>query len=410
MLAEAFGWFILNALSIIIMAFYAMQELAVISFNKIRLQYYTNKGMKQAQWLNYLLQKPIRLFATTLICVNTTLFIGSECARQTFIALNLNPDLAVFPQVILVLLFGELTPMSAARRHAEHVALLGAPLLYFSAKVLTPVIWAIQAISGIIDYFLGPKTADKHGLLNQDDLQKILDEQDEEVIEGKTEEVGTIAKNIFGLRNKDAEQIMDPIEEIPLFPANGTVEQLRSFLLKKQGVSYLPIYHKDATHIVGIVNPRNYIRVADTKRVREHAEAPWFITKKTKVMQILKEFRRNNKNVAIVLDEQGLAVGMITLETLTEELFGKIAEGGQETISPFVIIDRTLPGEMRIADFNAQFDVILTREELTLAELMENRLGHHPEIGESIYIAPFELTVKETSFTEIKLISVKTKR
>ncbi len=118
---------ILNFLSIIMLAFYSMTEMACVSFNKVRLQYYVSKGMKRAIWLNALLQHPSRLFGTTLIGVNIAMFFGSEFSRQFYSSIGLNPDWSPLTQVILVVIFGELAPMFAARRYPEHVSILGIP-------------------------------------------------------------------------------------------------------------------------------------------------------------------------------------------------------------------------------------------------------------------------------------------
>ena len=101
-----------------------MIEMACVSFNKVRLEYYVSKGKKRALWLSFLLHHPAYLFGTTLIGVNVALIIGSECARRFYAALGLNPDLAALTQILLVLIFAEISPMFAGRRYAEHVASL----------------------------------------------------------------------------------------------------------------------------------------------------------------------------------------------------------------------------------------------------------------------------------------------
>ena len=410
-LSTALWWFFLNVLSMIMLAFFSMEEMACVSLNKIRLHYYVSEGMKRAVWLNYLLHDPARLFGTTLFCVNLAMMMGSEFARQSYEALGLSPDLAPITQVLLVVIFAELAPMFAARRYAEHVAMLGAPILYFTAKVITPLLWTIGWISKLINTVLGGRQAETHVVLNREDLQRILSEQEEEDSEG--DDFNTLTWNIFSLRNKDASQVMQPIQDTAVLPSNATVGQLRT-LLQKTEVDYVPLFQRSVTHIVGIVIPRDLLRESDSRKVRDQATSPWFITMHTKVHQILKEFRHNKKSVAIVINQQGAAVGVITLSDLLEEIFGEFRKGtGPETtalISIPRIIDRTFPGDMLVRDFNKQFDVVLDKnEDQTLAELMTEHLGHHPGDDEAIYIPPFELTVVETSLMEIKKIAIKTR-
>src|SRR5262249_8282889 len=147
--------------------------------------------------------------------------------------------------------------------------------------------------------------------------------------------------------------------------------------------------HNSTANIVGIVVPRDLIRSQDNRRVRDYAKSAWFITKNTKAVQILKQFRNNRQKVAIVLDEKGLAVGILTLDDILEEVFGKSKITREKGVKgkKVLLIERTFPGDMKIADFNAQFSTNLDSHGAeTLAELLIQTLGHHPEKGDSIYI------------------------
>lgn len=406
----ALWWTFLNLLFTALLGFYSMQEMACVSFNRIRLHYYVSKGIQRAVWLNDLLQSPSRLFGTTLLCVNFAMFAGSECARETYIALGLSPDFAPISQVILVVIFAELAPMFAARHYAERVAMFGAPILHATSILLSPILWSIRKISQVADMITGNQNLSTHVVLNQDDLQRILEEQEESGASDSTgEDVNTISRNIFSLRSKDALQVMQRIETVPSLPSNATVAQAQQ-LFQQAELAYLPIHHRNLTHIVGIIHPRDLIRIPKTRRIREYARAPWFITQHTKVIQILKEFRRNQNSIAIVLNELGLAVGLITLKDVTEEIFGEMPSPQRPMKTSSFIIDRTFPGEMTVADFNTQFEVRLDAEgSITLAQLMTKMLGHYPEVGDSVYISPLELMVKETSLMEIKKIAITTR-
>jgi putative hemolysin len=408
---QALIWLLCNLFSIVVLAFYSMAEMAWVSFNKVRLQYYVSKGVKRALWLNYLLQNPSRLFGTTLIAVNIALIVGSECSREFHSALGINPDLSPLTQVIVVVIFGELAPMFAARHYAEHVAMLTVPFVYLSAKLMKPLLWGVGLISKLCNFLVGGRESLPNIYLTQEELQKILEEQEEDQFQDKdSEEFNAIAANIFNLRTKDAKQVMEPLSTIPALPSNATIAQV-NLLLAKTKLEYIPIYHRDITNIIGIAIPRDLIRAPDTRRVRDYARPPWFVTENTNIKQILKQFRHNNQSVAVILNQQGKAIGMIHLDDVLEEIFGKsTSQRVQSKLKKLMIIERTFPGEMKVADFNAQFGVILDPDDtLTLSQLLTRELGHHPEKGESIYLSPFELTVKETSLLEVKSISILTK-
>lgn len=409
---SAIFWLALNLLTLVILSFFSMMEMACVSFNKVRLQYYVSKGIKQAIWLNYLLHNPSRLFGTTLIVVNVTMFTGSECAREFHEAIGLSPDLAPLSQVIIVVIFGELAPMFAARRYAEHVALLGVPIIFFTAKLMTPFLWLLGVISKITNLLFGGKESATQIFLNREELLKILESKDEEVsTTSSVEAFDTVATNILNLHKKDAKDVMIPLRDIPLIPASATVLQARH-VLGTSAYNYLPMFHNDQANIIGIASPRNLLKVHDAKKARDYIRPPWFITQFTKVSQILRQFQHNNQSVAVVLDQMGLAVGIINLDDIVEEIFGEAKVKSPQDVKThrLMIAERTFPGSLLVSEFNQMYDVSLDpRGELTLAKLVQEHLGHLPEVGESIYIAPFEITIKETSLMDIKTVSIRTK-
>ncbi|MGZ3633528.1 MAG: hemolysin family protein [Parachlamydiaceae bacterium] len=410
----ALTWLALNLASIVVLGFYSMMEMACVSFNRVRLHYYVSKGDKRAILLNELLHHPSKLFGTTLIMVNVALVFGSEFAREFHIAIGLSPDLAPLSQVFIVVIFGELAPMFAARSYSEHLATIGIPLLYASSKVLAPFLWVLDHLTTFFSRMVSNKQMSTAIYLTQEELQKILEEQEEDqAYASDREQFNEITSNIFSLRHKEVGQVMTPINRIPVISSTSTIDQARSFFKEKK-VNYLPIYHDKPTNIVGIAFPRDLIRAADTRTIREFGRMPWFVTQNAKLTHLLKQFRHNNQEVAVILDPQGYAVGLITLDDVIEEIFGKATQpkNSKKKIKKTkkFVIDRTFPGSFTVSEFYEQFGVMLDEEgQLTFAELIEKHLGYRPESGESIYLDPFELIVKETSLHHIKTISIKTK-
>lgn len=390
---------------LMVQGFFAMAEMACVSFNKVRLQYYVSKNQRRAKWLSDLLQHPGRLFGTALICINTALIVGSEAARRFYDALHLNPDWAPLSQVFIVLIFAEIAPLFAGRRYAEHAAMISVPILYGLSYVLRPLIWLLDGICRIFHQLLG--NAEKGGLyLSREEIQKILEEKDEE-------EFNTIASHIFALRNMTAKELMQPLTSIQLIPSICSVSEMRSLLNSKYS-PFVPIYHKKTENIIAIAYPRDLLRLPENKKVRDYAKAPWFITEKDSIMAILRQFRRNNQTVAVVLNEAGLARGILTLDEIIDEIFGLSDTWMSfEEMSPrahHVVVDRTFSGDTLIEEFNSTFKVHLDSHGAeTLEELVEQLLGHTPALGETVRIDQFELTVEEASILGgAKMIGVRT--
>lgn len=404
-MSAALAWFIFNLITIAFLAFYSMMEMACVSFNKVKLQYYVSKRNRRALFLQNLLLNPAKLFGTTLIGVNLAMVVGSECAREFYRSIGLSPDLAPLTQVMIVVIFGELAPMFAARSHAEHVGMLGSPLLYASAKLMTPLLWCVKGLTKICQYVIGGREENANIFLSQDELQKIIEGQEEP--EGEGDDLNVIAANIFTVRKKTARQIMTPLNAVAMLPSNAIISQMHNLLLKHD-VDFVPIYHQQRSNIVGVALPRDLIRPPESKRVREYARQPWFVTQSTPVPQILRQFRRNNQSVAVILDEKGQAEGIVDLDSVLEEIFGKLSI--TKLPVPHKVIERTFPADKTVGEFNEQFGVVLDeRTDLELGELMLEELHHKPEIGDRITHGAFELIIKDASLLEIKSITIKSK-
>jgi len=407
---SAFFWFILTFVCIAFEGFYSMLEMACVSFNKVHLQYYVSKGNKRALWLNHLLQNPSRLFGTTLLGVNLALQIGSECSRQFYNAIGLSPDLAPITQVLLVLIFAELAPIFAARRYSEHVVMLGIPIVYLSSKIMAPVIFGIDILVKLLNKFSGSKE-NATSILTREELQKAVEAPDDKgQITHKSDEFNTIVTNIFSLRDKDVQQVMVPLNTVQMLPSNCSVSHMRK-VLNRGYYRYLPIYHHNRHNVIGIAYPRELINTPDNHSLRNYIRPSWFITKHANIYTILQEFRTHKHNIAIVLNKNGHAIGIITLQDILDEIFGEM-EASQSPLpiaSPSRILERTFPSNTKIDTFNKEFDAhIETNDEETLAQLMKKNLGHNPEKGEYIRIDRFEFTVKKVSIFGVHTISAKT--
>jgi len=409
----ALWWLFLNLISVIIQGFFSMVEMAIVSINRVRLHFIASQGDRRAKWISDLLSKPSQLFGTTLIGLNVAMFISSECSREFHRAIGLDPNWSPVSQVLIVVTFGELAPMFAARHYPEHVALGGVRIVYLASKIMAPLIWILTVISNGVSRIIGEKKGDPNRFLSQEELQKIFEEHEEETPkEGEVEEINLISTNLFRLHGMKVTDVMIPIKHIPMLPSNATISQLYR-LLRKSPLDYVPIYHRNHDNIIGIIRPRDVLRIPDTKRLRDYAKPPWFLTRTLHLHDVLKQFRRNKQNVAVVLDIHGSACGFVSLESILQEIFGSEELNSQERFNDhdrLILKDRTFPGSFLVEEFNKEFDVQLDEDgKISLSELIKKNLSHPPEAGDTIILGNFEIVVKEASFLDVKKVSISTK-
>jgi putative hemolysin len=401
-------WVLLTFVCIGVQSFFSMLEMAVVSFNKVRLGYWVDKGMRRARWIYSLLQHPSRLFGTTLLGLNAALQVGSQCSREVYAALSLPPDLAWITQIILVMIFAELAPLFAARRYAERVAMLGVPLLYAISILVRPLIWLIGLITTSVNWMVGGPRGPVLTALSREELQHMVEGRD---IDGGETPFNLLLSNIFSFRQKVAREVMTPLQGLHMLPNDATISAVAD-LLRQFDVPCVPLYFRSRRNVVGITFAKDLVTVAGEKEVREYARPPWFITQATPVGQILQQFRYNNQSVAVVLDHDGQTVGLLTLDDVLDELFGEMPAGfrpkPRRATRRRELIDKTLPGSMKIVDFNRDYGAQLDGGGFeTLAHLLTHQLGHPPEPGESVVVGRYELTVVEASLMGARTVAVR---
>lgn len=410
------GYLVLTLACLVVQGLFSMLEMACVSFNKVRLLYFVSRRQWRARALNFLLHRPAMLFGAILIVINFALLLGSEASRRFYESIHVSPDWTLFSQVLLVLVFAEMAPLLAGRRYAESAVMLGIPFVFVFAMLLLPITWLLDALCRGVGFLMGsPKGAGPY--LSREELQKAIEEREEGTTVPALEkhDLNSTLAYIFSLRNKRAKEVMAPLSSMPMAVISSTIGELRQ-LLQERYIPFVPLFHQDRRQIVAIAYPRDLLRLSPSQRARDYARPPWFITEELSIMGLLEQFRKNNQSVAVVLNREGLAVGLLTLDEIIDEIFERPGDlgdsGGTHLASPFasrVVLDRTLSAQMPLSEFNRQFHVHLTYGDAqTLEEVMTLALDHSPKEGESVRIDQFELTVEEASLFGIKSISVHT--
>jgi putative hemolysin len=394
-------FFLSTFLAVFIQAIFALFEMGSVSFNKVRLQYYVSIGKKRALWLNFLLKRPARLFGTTLIGINTALQIGSECSRRFYESIHLNPDWAPLTQVLIVVVFGELAPLFAARRHPEQVAMFLAPFMMVMARIFTPLIWTFGLISNGIHYLMGRKK-EVPLFLSREEVKLAFEDAEE-----KTSELTKVVGHIFQLKNQIAKELMTPLSRIQMVSSVAHLSQARHHL-SVHYESFVPIYHKSPSNVVAMAHLSDLLKCDPHTPIIKYARSPWFVTENSSILDILDQFRRNNQIVAVILDKSGQTSGLLTLDQILSQIFGKEeVKEKQETI-PSLHIERTLLGEMKVKEFNQQFQAdIVCLDGDTLSDWILTQLDHAPAKGETFRFESFVFTILEPSLRGIKLLSVR---
>ena len=193
---------------------------------------------------------------------------------------------------------------------------------------------------------------------------------------------------------------MEPLDRIPMASSEATIQEIE-LSLKSQYVPYMPLYYKKPQNIVGILYTRDLLTLAPDALIRDVAKSPWFITERNSLFQILKQFQWNNQHIAVVLDRNGHATGILTLDALVEELFAI----DPIEVSQTVIVNRSFSADTEVSVINQTLRLSLP-EGGTLEDLMTRLLGHAPSKLERIRVKQVELTLESSPLLADKTIRI----
>lgn len=373
---------------LLVEGYFCMIEMGSISYNRIRLQYAISRGDVRSKWLYHLLQKPSRLFGTTIVGVNTALQFGSESARRLYASLGWDPDLALLTQVVIVILFAEFIPMFAGRFYSGSVVQFGIGPLYLISKICAPWVFLVEKLCAFVDFLFGSKGV-ANPYLSREELQKAFELWGE----GTSSEVSRISKAIFELEKRQSKEIIRPLGSMVTLNEKARVKDLKNLLLN-EFYSFIPLIDSQNQVLLGIVYPRDVLRLSDNALLKPVCHMPYFVPQNVTIYQLLDLLRRSSQRVAVVLGEKGSVMGFVTLDDLLLSIAQFDREGSLAHRSVYVC--RSFPKHYTIERVNALCGTDLPQDlARTLEELLIVKLGHYPARGEGVRVEGWDLVLHE---------------
>jgi putative hemolysin len=399
---ESIFWLLSAFFGTCVMSFYSMQEMALISFNRLRLEHSVRAGSVRASWIKSLLDKPTSLFGTTLIGVNIALVISSECIRRLFLSLDLNPNLSVFFSAPYMIIFGELVPMFAARVYPEHMARLGIPLLYASSKVLAPLATFFDFLFKQVQRLFSTKQLPhEHTLLQRDELQNLIEERAVEYFDTSTGQLESTVSKMFQLKDKEIASIMTPIEQYLQLQSTFLCSGAKTRLLEQRKEVAMIINRQKK--ILGIVRAWDLLIAPNNASLGSIISPSTYIGEKTTIIESLFRMKKDHTEGAFLIGEGGAVTGYVSLDDI-------VMEAACEAYSKSLLhVEITLPASTKLADFSVMYRITLPKTEAkTFRALVDELLGAKPSINDSVRFGSIEIITKETSLRGAKTVLIKT--
>lgn len=378
---------------LILSGFFSSAETALTCANKVRIRSLADEGNKRALRVQIILESYSKVLSTILIGNNIVNIGASSLATTLTIRLFGNRFVGICTGILtfLVLIFGEIVPKTWAGSHADRIALAYSGIIHILMTLLTPLIWIVDNIAqGIIRLFhLGAKPGE--GNITQEELRTYVDVSHEEgVIESGERK---FIHNVFDFSDSTAAEIMIPRINMTSLSSDSTYEEIFT-QFKKTMYTRIPVYEDDnPDNIIGFVHMKDFILTKDSPRfkVNKILRNVYYTYERKKTSDLFVELREKATNIAIVLDEYGSAVGMITMEDLLEEIVGEIRDeydaDEAELIKKIDTHRYLIEGSMKVDDVNEALNLSLESEDYdSIGGIMIDRLDRLPKNNETVVL------------------------
>ena len=390
-------------------AFFCSAETAFISVQKVRLQNLIEKGSYRAKIVAKILEKPEQFLATVLLGIN--IFETLAATMGTVIAItlwgeNLGALLATIIIALLTLVLAEYIPKSLAARYGESITLFYAPGIVLISTIFSPVVFLLNKIG--INLSRMPDGAKAKPTVSEEELHTMITVGHREGTVAKDE--AEMLHNVFEFGDRPVSEVMIERAEVQFIESGTTLEQFLK-LYEENPISQFPVFRENRDNVIGILYIKDVLIAQAkgpvlSKSIVDDLVRPAFFTPEYKpVNKLFSEMRDNNQRLAIVVDEFGGTVGVVSTRKLIEVIVGPIGDDMAGTEKDFEVInDYTfqIDGSMRVEEANDQMKLGLPEGNYkTVAGFILHLLQRIPRQGENLRYRDLKMVITRMEGTKI---------
>lgn len=368
------------------------------------------KGNKRAALVNRLNENYDRLLSTILIGNNIVNLAAASIGTILFVRLygDIGATVSTAVMTVLVLIFGEITPKNVAKDCPEKFAMFSAPIIRVLIWIFTPLNFLFGLWKKLVSKVLRLESDSK---MSQEELLMLVDE----VREGGTidSEEGDLLKNAIEFNDMRAEDILTHRVDLEAVDIESTKEEIAEVFTQSK-FARLPVYEDSIDNIIGILNMKDFYDGTGitAKSIRDIMTKPLFVLKSEKIDELLKLLQETKSQMAVILDEYGGTLGIVTLEDILEELVGEIWDEHDEVTEEYIPIGENrwrVDCSVNLDDFCDFFGIETDSTTISLGGWVMEQLGKVPEAGDSFEFECLSVSVVETDGQRVTFIDVEKK-
>ncbi len=395
-------------LCIILSAFFSATETAFSSINKIKLLSLAENGNKKAAAVYGIVEKYDKFLTTVLVGNNIVNILLASLATILFVnevSAEYGATISTVVTTVVVLIFGEITPKSIAKRNPENFSMAVLPFVKLLMIILTPICFLFSLWTMI---FTKVTKTEEDDSITDDELLTIVKEAENEG--GLDKHESELIQNAIVFDDRQALDILTPRVDVIAVSAGATEEEITK-VFSESGYSRLPVYEGSLDNIVGIVHQKDFHEGIDEgKSFGEMFQKPVFVTPTLKISSLLRELQKEKAHIAIVVDEYGGTAGIVTMEDILEELVGEIWDEHDEIVEEVTEVSDNIYLLQGTVILDEMCDLCKIKcedsEADTVSGWIMEQLGHIPVEGETFEYENLKIEITEVvarRITEVKI-------
>ena len=394
-------------------AFFSSTETAYSAASKIRLKSYADNGNKKAKKAYKISENYDKALSTILVGNNIVNIAASSLATLFFVSFFGEANGTILSTVVLtviILIFGEVLPKNIAMENSEKMAMSSSSILYALMVIFTPVTFLLLKLNAVVKNIAG-RGKKKEPTVTEDELKYIVESiEDEGVLE---EQESELVQSALEFDEKTAYDILTPRVDMTAIDVEDDPEKIKDIILTER-YSRIPVYKDNIDNIIGVLHTRDYLEMllkTDAPDMYSLIQPAYFIYRSKKLSSILADFKYKRLHLAVVTDDYGGTLGIVTMEDLLEQLVGDIWDEDEEIESKYKKLDNDkyeLSGDMNISDMLELFDLYpkyIETDSKSVGGWAIEQIGDIPEKGEHFVYRELDITVNEVEDQRINSVT-----
>ncbi|MBW1672279.1 MAG: HlyC/CorC family transporter [Deltaproteobacteria bacterium] len=403
-------WLFIILVCIFFVGFFEGTEIAMVSVDQARIKALAEQGSKRQALLEKVLHTPEKFLSATLL--GTNIFEVLSNAIATLLIINYLGEQYKYATILImtpfILILGQIVPKTIYRYHAEQIT----PYLVYPLKVISIIFYPfVITLAWVTKFFvkvIGLESAQFRPHATREDLENYLDMWSRDSSLRTAEK--KIVERIFDFSETEVEDVMIPLVNVEALEVNDRIEKAVS-CAQKTGYSRIPVFSEEAYNIIGIVHAFDLLTAQQkTQTLRDIMRPAPYVPNTAPVDELLKQLRTKGNSIAIVVDEYGGTIGIVTIEDILEEVVGEIYDEYDKEEHFFVKIGKNkylVNARMEIDELNDHLKLQLPKDDYeTVGGFLLKHMEKIPRIGETFQFANLKFIITEADKRSIKKVSI----